>query len=32
MNTKLKTKAENYFEKGFFKLMIILFLEKQWRM
>ena len=31
MNTKLRTEAKNDFEKDFFKL-IILFLERQWRM
>ena len=32
MNIKLRIEAKNHFQKHFFKLMNILFSEKQWRM
>ena len=32
MNAKLRTEAKNDFEKDFFKLWIVMFLEKQWKM
>ena len=32
MNTELRTKAKNDFEKGFLKLMKIQYLEKPWIM
>ena len=32
MNTNLRTESKNHFEKYLFKLWIILFSEKQWRM
>ena len=32
MNTMLRTDVKNDFEKDFFKLMTMLFLEQQWKM
>ena len=32
MNTKLRKEAKSDFEKDFFKLIIMLFSEKEWKM